>query len=64
MVITHNQNKHFRSHKKNSRNMNPNYNIIPCFVEKNPKKHLKYMLYQNKVCGFLLQVPTVLPTFL
>ncbi len=30
-------------------NMNPNYNIIPCFVEKNPKKHLKFVLYQNKV---------------
>jgi hypothetical protein len=44
--------------------INPNYIIIPCFVEKNPKKHLKSMLYQNKVCGFLLQVPTTLPTFL
>jgi hypothetical protein len=38
-------------------NMNPNYNIIPCFVEKNPKQNLKYVLYQNKICGFLPQVP-------
>jgi hypothetical protein len=37
--------------------MNPNYTIIPYFVEKNPKQHLKSMLYQNKVYGFLLQVP-------
>ncbi len=47
-----------------TKNMNPNYNIIPCFVEKNPKKHLKFVLYQNKICGFLLQVPTILPTLL
>jgi hypothetical protein len=44
--------------------MNLNYNIIPCFVEKNPKQHLKFVLYQNKVCGFLLQVHTTLPTLL
>jgi hypothetical protein len=42
------------------KNINSNYNIIPCFVEKNPKNHFKYVLYQNKVCGFLLQVPTTL----
>ncbi len=24
-----------------TKNMNPNYNIIPCFVEKNPKKTLQ-----------------------
>jgi hypothetical protein len=30
---------------------------------KNPKKHLKSMLYQNIVYDFLLQVPTA-PTFL
>jgi hypothetical protein len=44
--------------------MNPNYSIILCFVEKNPKKHLKYVLYQNKICIFLLQVPTTPPTHL
>ncbi len=43
--------------------MNSNYSIIPCFVEKNPKKHFKSMLYQNKVCVFLFQVPTA-PTLL
>jgi hypothetical protein len=44
-------------------NMTPNYSIIPCFIEKNPKKHLKFVLYQNKICGFLLQVPIAPPTF-
>jgi hypothetical protein len=43
-------------------NMNPNYSIIPCFVEKNLKKHLKFVKYQNKVYGFLLQIP-ITPTF-
>jgi len=38
-------------------NMNPNYSIIPCFVKKNPRQHLKFVLYQNRVCGFLLQIP-------
>jgi hypothetical protein len=45
-------------------NMNPNYSIIPCFVEKNPKQHLKFVLYQNKIYGFLLQVPIAPPTLL
>jgi hypothetical protein len=45
-------------------NMNPNYIVITCFVEKNPKEHLKFVLYQNKVCGFLLQVPLAPSTFL
>ncbi len=44
--------------------MNQNYNRISCFVEKNPKQQLKYVEYQNKVCGFLLQVPTSRLTFL
>jgi hypothetical protein len=43
--------------------MNQNYSIVPCFIEKNPKKHLKFMSYQNKVCGFSLQIP-IIPTFL
>jgi hypothetical protein len=43
--------------------MNPNYNVIPYSVEKKiPKKHLKFVLYQNKICGFLLQVPLALLT--
>jgi len=45
-------------------NMNPNYNIIPCFIEKNPKQHLKYVLYQNKIYDFLLQVLLAPPIFL
>ncbi len=45
-------------------NMNPNYNIIRCFVEKIPKQHLKFVLYQNKVCDFLSQVPPILPILL
>jgi hypothetical protein len=45
-------------------NMNPNYRIIPCFVEKNPKKHLKSVLHQNKIFGFILQILTAPPTFL
>jgi hypothetical protein len=44
--------------------MNPNYNIIPCFVEKNPKKYLKFVLYQNRVCGSLLEIPLAPPTLL
>jgi hypothetical protein len=35
-----------------TKNMNLNYNIIPCFVEKILKKHLKFVLYQNNVCGY------------
>jgi hypothetical protein len=45
-------------------NMNPNYSVIPCFVEKNPKQHLKCVLYQNIVYGFLLQVPPTPTTLL
>jgi hypothetical protein len=45
-------------------NMNPNHNVIPCFVEKNPKQHLKFVLYQNIVSGFLLQVPPTPPPLL
>ncbi len=42
--------------------MNPNYNVIPCFVEKQiSKQHFKYVLYQNKICGFLPQVPLAPP---
>jgi hypothetical protein len=44
--------------------MNQNYNIISCFVEKNQKQQIKYVVHQNKVYGFLLQVPTTLPTLL
>jgi len=40
-----------------------NYSIIPCFVEKNLKQNLKYVLYQNRVYGFLLQVFISPPTF-
>jgi len=36
-------------------NMNQNYDKIPCFVEKNPKQQLKFMVYQNKIYGFILQ---------
>jgi hypothetical protein len=36
---------------------NPNYSIIPGFVEKIPKQHLKFVLCQNRVYGFLPQVP-------
>jgi hypothetical protein len=54
---------HYRSLCFFVENMNPNYNIIPCFVEKKiSKQHLKYMLYQNRVYGFLPQVPLVLAT--
>jgi len=46
-------------------NMYPNYSVIPCFVEKIiPKQHLKFVLYQNKVNGFLLQVLPTFPIFL
>ncbi len=45
-------------------NMNPNYNIILCFVEKIPIFFKKFVLYQNRICGFLLQVPTTPPTLL
>jgi hypothetical protein len=44
--------------------MNQNYNIISCFVEKNPKQQLKYVVYQDKICGFLLEVPTSPPILL
>jgi hypothetical protein len=27
-----------------TKNMNPNYSIIQCFVEKNPNQHFKSML--------------------
>jgi hypothetical protein len=47
-----------------TKNMNPNYNIIPSFVEKKSKQHFKSMLYPNKVCGFLLQEPIAPPTLL
>jgi hypothetical protein len=40
--------------------MNPNYSMIPCFVGTNPKQHLKFMLYQNRICGFLPQIPSAL----
>jgi len=33
-------------------------------LKKNPKQHLKSMLYQNRVYGFLLQVPPTHPTIL
>jgi hypothetical protein len=37
----------------------------PMFCRKKiPKQHLKFVLYQNKVCGFLLQVLQAPPTFL
>jgi hypothetical protein len=38
-----------------TKNMNLNYNRIPCFVEKKSKQQLKYVAYQNRICGFLLQ---------
>jgi hypothetical protein len=44
-------------------NIPQNNNMVPCFVEKIPKQHFKYVLYQNRICGFLLQVPTT-PTLL
>jgi hypothetical protein len=37
--------------------MNQNYNEIPCFVEKNSKQQLKYVVYENKIDDFLLQIP-------
>ncbi len=45
-------------------NINLNYNIIPCFVLRNPKQRLKFVLYQNKLCGFLLQIHTTPPALL
>jgi hypothetical protein len=33
-------------------------------LKKTPKQHLKVVLYQNKVYGFLLQVPLALPILL
>jgi hypothetical protein len=33
-------------------------------LKKIPKQHSKSMLYQNRVCGFLPQVPQTLPIFL
>jgi hypothetical protein len=47
-----------------TKSMNPNYSMIPYVVGKNPQQYLKSMLYQNKVCGFLLQVPLAPPIFL
>jgi hypothetical protein len=35
-----------------TKNIFQNYNVVPCFVEKNPKQHFKSMLYQNKIYGF------------
>jgi hypothetical protein len=45
-------------------NMNPNYNIIPCFVEKISKQHLKFVIYQNRINGFLFPLPQARPIFL
>jgi hypothetical protein len=33
----------------------------PMFCWKQSKTTLKFVLYQNKVCGFLLQIPTLPP---
>jgi hypothetical protein len=38
-------------------NMNQNYNKIPCFTKENPKLKKNFVVYQNRVRGFLLQVP-------
>ncbi len=47
-----------------TKNMNPNYSVIPCFVEKkSPKQHLKSVLYQKKVYAFLPQIPPTLLFF-
>ncbi len=34
------------------KNMNQNYNRIPCFVEKNPKQQLKSMVYPKQNSWF------------
>jgi hypothetical protein len=41
-------------------NMNQIYSRIPCFIKKNPKQQLKSIVYQNKICGFPLQIPIAL----
>jgi hypothetical protein len=33
-------------------NMDQNYNKIPCFVEIKSKQQIKFVVYQNKICGF------------
>jgi hypothetical protein len=40
-----------------TKNMNPNTTKSHVLLKKIPKQHLKFVLYQNKVYGFLLQIP-------
>ncbi len=40
------------------------YNRTPSLVGKNPKQQLKFMVHQNKIYGFLLQVPITHVTIL
>jgi len=35
--------------------LNQNYSRIPCFVEMKSKQQIQSMVYQKKICGFLLQ---------
>jgi hypothetical protein len=44
--------------------MNPNYNIISCFLEKNPQKTLKICVISKQICGFIAKVPTAPPTLI
>ncbi len=88
MVISYNQNLHFRIHCTNFRNKiiihfiifwyyikfiakvcaslyywehKSKYNRIPC-LKKKKSKQLKFVIYQNKIFGFVLQVTTTFPT--